>query len=602
MQITEFQKNHLEVEEAKSTPLIGWCISGILLLSIGRDFILIDEVPVGFLGFSVACMGLAVLISIWATVVGFSQKVAPFAVIVVIMCAAAKGAAIVAVTGEPIPLFAAVTIFATSLVVLSIRYFLWNVTCTLAIWSVVEFSAVAMGQFVQTVGFMLIAAVCAYFVLKSRMRGLLHKLELKVEAERLQAKLVTTNEELEIQTAQAVLFAKEAQKANQLKGEFLANMSHEIRTPMNGILGMLELMNELDLSDDAVTYANRAKRSAEGLLTVINDILDFSRLENDALHLQHDDFALAGVLEDVTNVVALTTAEKGITLESSVAEDVPARVIGDAGRVRQILFNIIGNAAKFTDAGSVCVDVALAAQSDDTVDIRFEIEDTGMGIEPAIIESLFDRFVQADTSDTRKHGGTGLGLSISRRLVEMMDGEINITSDHGHGTTVSFTIRLDQCEPTADDLANAEAARKSVDASEQPFKLDRPIHVLLAEDNRTNQMVATGMLKKIGCTVDAVMDGQQALEFIERTRYDLVLMDCQMPVMNGYEATIAIRITQSPAELPVIAITAHAMEGDRQKCLDAGMNDYLSKPIRFDELQEKISKWANQHSIAETSP
>jgi len=405
--------------------------------------------------------------------------------------------------------------------------------------------------------------------------------ERRAAEEELQAKA----EEIKRRNDELALALAAAREATETKSRFVAAISHELRTPMTGIIGMTELLLCTNLSDEQRHWAVTVKSSAESLLRIVNDILDISKLEAGRLEIIRAPFDVRLCLRGVVTLLIAQAREKGLRLTTSVDNAVPRRVVGDEGRVRQVLVNLVGNAVKFTERGEVSVKVAAEADpSGGGRRVRFTVTDTGVGIPPDRVNQIFEEFVQADTSPARRFSGTGLGLAISRRLVEMMGGEIGCDSQPGCGSTFWFTIPLVEAVE-----ATAVPVRGEVLPAE-PAQFQRK--VLVVEDNRVNRLVAEKLLSRLGCEVECVASGQEALERLSEKDYDLVLMDVNMPGMDGLETTRRIRIQEKGLQHTIIiAMTARAMDGDRELCLEAGMDDYISKPVTAASLRRVLEQW-----------
>ncbi|MDP4642972.1 MAG: ATP-binding protein [Opitutales bacterium] len=424
------------------------------------------------------------------------------------------------------------------------------------------------------------------------------------EIARNQLELVNTRLNEVIQ--QAEQSARSADFANKAKSDFLATMSHEIRTPLNGVIGFMEMLLGTELNEEQREYAETVRSSGEALMALINDVLDFSKIESGHLNLEVRDFHLTRMLRDTTSVFFSDAAKKGINLQVDIDERIPRQVLGDENRMRQIITNLLANAVKFTQEGTVLlnVDCYSISEEEGVCEIEFEVRDTGIGMNKQQLQRLFRPFSQGDTSTTRKYGGTGLGLAICKRLAEAMGGRIWATSKEGEGASFFTRLPLEISTQVEPEMSAKEVkVVKVLDAGDSDAKPGEhyPLNIAVAEDNAANQRVLMIMLKRLGWQAAFSENGAQLIDHLKGNPVDLVFMDLQMPVMDGIEATARIRegeAGEALKDVKIIALTANALQGDEERCLEAGMNAYMSKPIKLEVLRKTILSLAAEMDIS----
>ena len=414
------------------------------------------------------------------------------------------------------------------------------------------------------------------------------------------AELTLANLQLISGTEKAQRMADTALAASDAKSGFLANMSHEIRTPMNGVIGMIDSLLGTSLTHGQRETAQTIQSSAYSLLLIINDIIDFSKIEAGKMTFEQVDFDLKEIIKNTIDLMATLAQGKGLHLSECIQEGTATDLVGDPTRLRQVLLNLLSNAIKFSEEGSVLLEIAQTSEIDDEVEISFSVHDTGIGMSEEAQEKLFQSFTQADTSTTRKYGGTGLGLAICRKLVELMGGTIEATSTLGKGSTFSFSLQFTKQKSfvSIDRAPTAVSGLSPATQTTADPASANGTRILLAEDGKTNQMVAVQVLKKLGYTADIALNGREAVEAWRHKKYDIILMDCNMPEMDGYEATRKIRELEAERNLKptqIIAMTASVMMEDRELCIAAGMNDFTTKPVDQHALKTALTR-AKSHS------
>ena len=388
------------------------------------------------------------------------------------------------------------------------------------------------------------------------------------------------------------LQAKErAEIANKSKSDFLANMSHEIRTPLNGIIGFTELLTKTNLDSAQINFANTINECALNLMDIVNDVLDFSKIESGKLELNIDKIDLYEIAHQVIDLFKYQASNKNIALNLIIDINTPQFILADSGRLKQILVNLLSNAIKFTSFGKINLEIKILSHTNNKAKIQFLVKDTGIGIKECSQEKIFESFVQEDPSTTRKYGGTGLGLPISNQLLGLMNSKLKLISENGEGSAFFFDITFKKSEPTIE--LNSNSTQHVNNIYSNALKIDREISILIVEDNKINMLLAKTIIKKIipNCIIFEAFDGYQAIQEYKKEKVDLILMDIQMPLKNGYEAASEIRKLKTSKKLPIIALTAGILDGEKEKCLKAGMNDYVSKPIIKNDLGKILFKW-----------
>ena len=417
------------------------------------------------------------------------------------------------------------------------------------------------------------------------------------------------NSELQVVQTQLIKEKNNAEAANLSKSTFLANMSHEVRTPMNGIMGITSLLLETPMPEKQSELIHIIDKSAKSLLKVLNDILDYSKIEAGELDIESSYFHLDGTLKEVFDLVRISVKEKELDFYSRIDTEVPRLIVGDPLRLRQVLLNLVSNSVKFTENGEISVDVSIDNQTEQDISLKMLVKDTGIGIPTDQLNHLFESFSQVDSSSTRRYGGTGLGLAIASQLVKIMGGKLSVQSELGKGCEFWFVLTFKKQKDRRNNEPNSEVINQYLTRAddvllEVPESVKRKTRILLVEDDKINQMVALFTLKRLGFDIDAVENGKDCISALENVNFDIIFMDLQMPELDGFETTHVIRDKKSLVKnhkVPIIAMTAHAMKGDKERCIKEGMDDYISKPVNQNELNVILNRWLGTNKNTKTS-